>query len=490
MTRPACDGCHLVRVLFLVLSLAGCSFDGSTDGPAGAQMVTGVATTGAPMAGTVLLKDSSPVAVQLATTIASDGSFAFNTAGLQPPFILKAAAGTSQLYSIASGNGIVNLTPLTSLALALAAGSGDLERLYVRHQQPEVSAAAARMPHAIKTLQKQLALLMGRYGVTQNILSGQFQANRAGMEALLDAIEIALVADKASITNKSNGALILSAPLADLAAGRLLASNLPQPTAAAAPASGVAIYTAKCAGCHGAIAAANMRRLANSAAIMRAIDFNLGGMRILDGMSAAEIAAVSSALTSAAPVPAGNSKAVAVASALPPDGAALYASLCAGCHGALATSRKAGMTIVRLQNAISGSVGGMAVLARLSWSDMQAITTALNTPRIAVPAWTAANRTPDGEALYVLNCGKCHGALASSGKRGITLAQLQNAVTYNIGGMGYLSQLTVLQVQALVTVLTPDTPTPTPTFVALAGSSVTLAADGMPGGRSRNLGDE
>ena len=47
----------------------------------------------------------------------------------------------------------------------------------------------------------------------------------------------------------------------------------------------------------------------------------------------------------------------------------------------------------------------------------------------------------DGAALYTANCAGCHGALASSGKKGITLARLQNAITANTGNMGYLSTL-------------------------------------------------
>uniref|UniRef100_UPI0037870BF0 Lipoprotein cytochrome c n=1 Tax=Geobacter sulfurreducens (strain ATCC 51573 / DSM 12127 / PCA) TaxID=243231 RepID=UPI0037870BF0 len=59
----------------------------------------------------------------------------------------------------------------------------------------------------------------------------------------------------------------------------------------------------------------------------------------------------------------------------------------------------------------------------------------------------------DGQGLYAANCAACHGALATSEKKGTTLARLQSAVSANAGGMGFLSSLTSAQLQAIVDVL-------------------------------------
>ena len=59
----------------------------------------------------------------------------------------------------------------------------------------------------------------------------------------------------------------------------------------------------------------------------------------------------------------------------------------------------------------------------------------------------------DGAALYDTNCAACHGALASSSKKGRTAAQTQSAINNNIGGMGYLSALTSEQVKAIANAL-------------------------------------
>jgi uncharacterized protein (TIGR03382 family) len=70
--------------------------------------------------------------------------------------------------------------------------------------------------------------------------------------------------------------------------------------------------------------------------------------------------------------------------------------------------------------------------------------------------------TTDGAALYTANCAGCHGALASSTKKGRTAAQIQAAINANTGGMGSLSSLTSTQVQAIATALA-GTTTPPPT---------------------------
>ncbi|MBI5920245.1 MAG: cytochrome c [Betaproteobacteria bacterium] len=458
-----------------VLFLSACGGGDGSTGPAAAKTLTGVAATGSPVVGEVLLKDSSPSPVHLKAATASDGSFAFNTAGLTPPFMIKTTVAASNLYSLAADSGIYNLTPLTTMAVAQAAGGADLDALYSNHVQTEINAAAAKMSDAVAALHKNLAPLLEQYGVTANILTGQFSANHTGVDALLDAVAISIAKGTVTITNKQNNALVFAAPCTNLAAGSVITGNLPSSSGTPAPASGTSLYTAKCAGCHGAISSPNFKGTASIGAIQSAIAANRGGMGMLSGISTADLQSISDALlaqpaTPPAAPPAGSPTTPPVTST--PDGAALYTANCAGCHGALASSSKGGITTVRLQNAISGNVGGMGALASLSAADMQAIASALNpstppptpTPTpVPTPTPTPTpGATPDGAALYATHCAGCHGALAASAKQGITIARLQSAINNGIGNMGSLSKLSVTEVQAIVTALTPTTPTPTP----------------------------
>jgi mono/diheme cytochrome c family protein len=142
----------------------------------------------------------------------------------------------------------------------------------------------------------------------------------------------------------------------------------------------------------------------------------------------------------------------------------LYASNCAGCHGASATSNLIGkITVAAVQNAIASNLGGMGMFSGLTTAEIQAIYEFL-TPGTSTPTPTPTP-TPasDGAALYTANCAGCHGPLATSSKKGITLARLQSAISNNTGGMGMFSALSAADLQAVVTALNPAVPAPTPT---------------------------
>jgi hypothetical protein len=69
--------------------------------------------------------------------------------------------------------------------------------------------------------------------------------------------------------------------------------------------------------------------------------------------------------------------------------------------------------------------------------------------------------TLNGPALYAAKCASCHDDLATSGKKGATAAGIQAAIAANAGGMGSLSSLAALEIQAIATALAVTQP-PTP----------------------------
>ncbi len=66
---------------------------------------------------------------------------------------------------------------------------------------------------------------------------------------------------------------------------------------------------------------------------------------------------------------------------------------------------------------------------------------------------TTGSGTIDGAALYSSDCSGCHGSLATSGKKGASISQIQNAIAHNMGGMGAYTNLTTDQLQAIMTAL-------------------------------------
>lgn len=60
-----------------------------------------------------------------------------------------------------------------------------------------------------------------------------------------------------------------------------------------------------------------------------------------------------------------------------PDGVALYASNCAGCHGSLASTTKPNRTAAQIRAAINANAGGMGSLGSLTDAELKAIEAAL-----------------------------------------------------------------------------------------------------------------
>jgi mono/diheme cytochrome c family protein len=114
----------------------------------------------------------------------------------------------------------------------------------------------------------------------------------------------------------------------------------------------------------------------------------------------------------------------------PADGAALYASTCASCHGPLATSAKLGRTAAQITAA--GMTKGLTA------AQVQAVAAALATVVPPPPATT-------GAALYTQYCSGCHG----NGMKGQSASTIQSRINSNTGGMGSLKSLTPAQIAAI-----------------------------------------
>lgn len=429
-----------------------CSSSGAGAAPAAVHEVTGVAATGAPIAnGTVFLKDSSDTPVERQQSTRSDGSFTFDASGLKPPFILKIASNNQNLYSISTDFGMTNITPLTAIVVAQAAQRDDLDALYTAYKPAELISIAQRMSEADMTVQNIFAPLMTGYNVTGSLVNGQFSANHTGYDAMLDVISVSVVPGAITVTLKNNNSVLLNVAANQLGNAVLSSNGAPS----TAPTVGSALYTTKCAGCHGDSANSNLAGRITVSSVQNAITSNLGGMGMLNGLSAQDIQAVFDYLIAATP-PA--TPTAPTPTPVPSDGSALYSASCAGCHGSLASSSKKGITIARLQTAIANNAGGMGYLTTLSVSDVQALVTVL-TPATPTPTPTPAI---DGPTLYSSSCASCHGALARSNKAGATASSIQTAINNNTGSMGSLTGLTSVRIAAISAALATVTSSPTP----------------------------
>jgi mono/diheme cytochrome c family protein len=409
--------------------------------------VSGVAAAGAPIVGNAFLKDSSTPAVIKVVAIQNDGTFAFDVKDLKAPFILRAegmSTGTPQtLHSFAAATGTANINPLSEVALADAAGVSTPANIYANPTPAMMTTINDNLPAAIAALMTKLKPLMDRYGANINPVNDSFTADHTGLDAMFDAVKITLIAGNVVLTNKTSNAVIFNAPVHNMMAGTLNMNAFPAVIAPIpAQAATSALYDTNCAGCHGPLATSS-KRGATVARIQAAIAANTGGMGRFSTLSAADIQAIVAALattgTTASTAPASPS----TTPASTVDGGALYATNCAACHGALANSSKLGRTATQIQAAI-GSIGAMGSLSTLSTAQVQAIATALTTI-------TPAPAPTDGPTLYSTYCASCHGALASSSKRGVSASTIQSAIN-SVSKMRTIT-LTSAQIQNIANAL-------------------------------------
>lgn len=209
---------------------------------------------------------------------------------------------------------------------------------------------------------------------------------------IISLIALVTVATAAMLAGCGSGSPVTLPVVADTAATGIPTGGQTQPTA-----TGVTLYAAQCAGCHGPLSTSTKKGTSLSR-LQTAISSNLGGMGFLATLSTADMQAIVTSLgssTSPTPVPAPAPSPATL------DGAALYAAQCAGCHGVLATSSKAGASATLIQTAISGNIGGMGALAALTAPQVQAIADVL--------APVAPSPTPAPA------CGSCHAIPPASG---------------------------------------------------------------------------
>lgn len=144
--------------------LAGCSVGASSS--TSSTIFTGSVSADAPLvAGSLNVTDSSTPAKTFTAPVLADGSYSVDTAGGIAPFLfhVQAPAGsrTVELFSASAANGgKVNISPLTSLVVANAAG----QDCAVAPCTP-ATFTAARLNNAAATVQTQVVPLLTQFGL-------------------------------------------------------------------------------------------------------------------------------------------------------------------------------------------------------------------------------------------------------------------------------------------------------------------------------------
>jgi hypothetical protein len=202
-----------------------------------ATSIVGIAAAGKPLSGKVFLADSSQPSRSVSAPINQDGTFALPLDGLQAPFLLQAVDSQGRaLFAFAGSAGMVNINPLSNLALAVASGAADqqaLGQVFSAADPARLQTISQAIPAARSDLVTALQPLLSRFGATgSDPFTGYFAPNGQGLDDLFDKVGVSLASGAVTISNSLTGAEILSAPLDAIAsAGSLHTAALPAPGA-------------------------------------------------------------------------------------------------------------------------------------------------------------------------------------------------------------------------------------------------------------------
>ncbi len=232
MKRAGASTTALCLLTVMSVMIAGCGGGGGEG--VSSQVVSGVAATGAPLAGEAKIKDSSTPAREKTTVIGSDGSFAFDVTDMKGPFILRAtghADGVAQkLHSFADNPGTANINPFTNAIVAIAADGDDPDEVFDRPNKNILEKIKAGVPGAIEKLLKKLRPLLRRYNAdTDDPITIRFRTDHTRLDGLFDAVKITLLQGVLTITNKQTGAVIYTGNVTDILNGNLDEDNMPNP---------------------------------------------------------------------------------------------------------------------------------------------------------------------------------------------------------------------------------------------------------------------
>jgi mono/diheme cytochrome c family protein len=232
-----------IYLIFLALlsSLVLISCGGGGDGAAvvpteitATGTVDGIAAAGVPMSGKVTLRDSSYPVRETTALLTQDGAFSAKVDGMKAPFMLSAdgSDGTT-CYSFAKAAGRANINPLTTLAVAAAAGAADGEALadiFENHSRSAMLGISAALPRIMNDIASTLAPLLSLYGAADaDPFDGSYCVNHQGLDGLFDRVSITFSNGNALITPKGSSVAIFSAPLDALTSGAVKEAAIPAP---------------------------------------------------------------------------------------------------------------------------------------------------------------------------------------------------------------------------------------------------------------------
>jgi len=205
--------------LFLGFAMSGCG------GGDGGTTVSGVAATGAPMSGTVFMKDAANNPEMSTTINAQNGAFSFDVSGKTAPFMLRAGS----LYSMSGGPGRANINPFSNLMVADMGGFRNMSSVNTFYTNPNGSGLRAmfgNMSTARLHLRQTMGPLMSAYGVPNaDPVTDQFTIGQ-GMDRMFDDVRMTIDSNGNVTMMYVNGTSVFIGPMGNMAGGTMMPGNI------------------------------------------------------------------------------------------------------------------------------------------------------------------------------------------------------------------------------------------------------------------------
>jgi hypothetical protein len=200
-------------------------------------ILSGVAATGAPLAGATVKVTDRRGDTACSTTAEEDGRYSCTLPPTaQAPLAVSATLEDTRLFSVvaSAASGTVNVTPLTTLIVARLAPDGDPARLAAAIAADPELVTEAKVEARVAEVRTMLAPLLSAVGDQVDPLRGRFATDGTGHDKVLDSLQVSIRPEASS----SNIEITVKArPASDDAGPLRLAfrSSDPPPPALAAP---------------------------------------------------------------------------------------------------------------------------------------------------------------------------------------------------------------------------------------------------------------
>ena len=205
--------------------------------------VSGTAAAGAPIVGSVTVKDSSSPAATKTVPIAADGKYTVDVTGMKAPYMVRAdgyiGGNDYHLYSAGTSadvGGTINITPLTDLIVANIAktvasdyfNNGNFSTLTTADLKIESDALLAKLQPILTAV-----------GVSGSIdlLRASFSTNHTGIDAALDILRV-------NTTDTATGAATITNIITQQAVSSTNSDVLPNTAGVAAAATDIQLISA------------------------------------------------------------------------------------------------------------------------------------------------------------------------------------------------------------------------------------------------------